>query len=94
MVQNSLNSHPKSLFAATQSNRSPAHTSTKLKKTLAILRSNSVLGFVQGLLHSAPIHQALQLHIVVWPGRMCSAMQLELSTDLKFSALKTDFLVI
>lgn len=70
-----------------------AHISMRLKKTLP-LPTKSVLGFVQDLIHSAPSHQALQLHIIVWPGRICSAMHLEHCTDLKFSALKTDFLVI
>ena len=71
-----------------------AHISVKLEKTLPGLPSKSVLCFVQGLIHSAPGRQALQLHIIVWPGRMCSAMHLEHCTDLNFSALKTDFLVI
>lgn len=43
---------------------------------------------------SAPSPQAMQLHSAVSPGRMCSAVRLEHCTDLNFSALETDFLVI
>lgn len=72
-----------------------AQISIKLKKTLRTLAERllrqSMLGFVQSLIHPAP---SLQLQIIVWQSRMCSAMHLELCADLNFSALKTDFLVI
>lgn len=71
-----------------------AHISMKLKTTLPRLLIKSMLGFVQDLIHFAPSNQALQLPIIAWPGRMCSAMHWEHCTDLNFSALKTDFLVI